>query len=159
MSHRAYHEYKLYGHTYRYYRANDTHWCLDVSRHDLAAAQEDGRRPAAWEIVCYDADQHKVRAALLDIICTPQLPLVPDRTYTAVITGRLSPRECVPHAATLTGHGYVYHAPQLRPAYWAKPGCDFAGLNAARALAISLGLKYERRADPPATAATVQEAA
>jgi hypothetical protein len=140
----SYSEYHLYGHTYRYYRPNKTHWCLDVSRHQRAEGQ------SPWEIICYDADRSIVRAALLDVICTPHAPLAPDTTYTAIITGRTSPRECAPHADTLKGHGFTYHEPQIRPAYWAKPGCDFAALNHARALAASLGLKYQRRADPTA---------
>lgn len=140
--------YQLYGHTYRYYRANDTHWCLDVSRHDEG--------PARWEVIAYDADPHRVRLALLDVILKPQVPLVPGQTYTAVIAGRFSPRECVPHAETLRGHGFLYQDTQLRPAHWAKAGCDFAALAQARALAASLGLKYERRADQ---ATLVKEAA
>jgi hypothetical protein len=130
--------YQLYGHTYRHYRANDTHWCLDVSRHD------DG--PARWEIICYDIE-HRVRLALLDVVCTPQVPLVPDCLFTATITGRFSPRECAPHADTLRGHGFAYITPACQPPHWAKRGCTLAALNEARALAATLNLRYDRKAD------------
>jgi len=146
--------YQVHGHTYRYYRANQTHWCLDVSRHDTA-----DNNGAKWEVVCYDREPRAVRAALVDAVLS-DLPLLPELRYTAVITGKSSPRDCLPHAATLRGHGFTFvdHA-GIRPAEWIKPDCDFGALNDARALAATLGLRYLRRAvaPRPTAAAAVME--
>ena len=127
--------YNLHGRAFRHYQPNADHFCLDLR-------DDHGQ----WHCVAYGTDA-EVRRAVIDAIC---LPLDPARTYTAVILGRFSISECIAHADTLRGHGFRFTDATLRrPPCWQKDGCTIAALTAARALAASLGLRYERRDDQP----------
>jgi hypothetical protein len=126
--------YTLHGYIYRLYSTPCGRWLLD-------ARPEHSQ--TAWAPIC-EGPAETVQAALVDAICAP-VPLLPSQTYTVIITGRVTPTECIRHADTLRGHGFTYIEPQPKtPAHWLKPDCTMVQLTAARALAASLGLIYKR---------------